>query len=130
MLVYSLRREQVPWEEVTMPAERAYPRHRVAVPLYITMGGEYLQKTIPLESKDVSGGGICFETSKQIPLEAESSVIVAGLGDLGKAAFIHGRVVHRTQDPATERYTVGLQFTGFINTTREELLARIEAWKE
>jgi c-di-GMP-binding flagellar brake protein YcgR len=113
-----------------MPAERVYPRHRVAVPLYITMDGEYLQKTIPLESKDVSGGGICFETSKQIPLEAESSVIVAGLGDLGKAAFIHGRVVHRTKDPATERYTVGLQFTGFINTTREELLARIEAWKE
>jgi c-di-GMP-binding flagellar brake protein YcgR len=112
-----------------MTAERAYPRHRVTVPLYITMGGEYLQKTIPLESKDVSGGGISFETTKQVPLEAESSLIVAGLGDLGKAAFIQGRVVHQRRNPATERYTVGLEFTGFVNTTREELLARIEAWK-
>jgi hypothetical protein len=95
------------------------------------MGGEYFQKTIPLESKDVSGGGISFETTKQVPLEAESSVIVAGLGDLGKAAFIQGRVVHRKSNPAKDGcYTVGLQFTGFVNTTREELLARIEAWKD
>lgn len=113
-----------------MTTERAYPRHRVRVPLYITMGGDFITKTIPLESKDVSGGGISFETTKQIPLEAESSVIVAKLGDLGKPAFIQGRVVHRKQDPATNRYTVGLQFTGFVNTTREDLLARIEAWKE
>jgi c-di-GMP-binding flagellar brake protein YcgR len=112
-----------------MSTERAYPRHRVTVPLYITMGGRYLEKTIPLESKDVSGGGVSFETTKPIPLEAESSVIVAGLGDLGKAAFIHGRVIHRRKNPGTDRYTVGLQFTGFVNTTREELLARIETWK-
>ena len=110
--------------------ERAYPRHRVTVPLYISMGEDFVYKAIPLESKDVSGGGISFETTKPIPLEAESSVIVARLGDLGKPAFIRGRVVHRKQDPATNRYTVGLQFTSFVNTTREDLLARIEAWKE
>jgi hypothetical protein len=110
--------------------ERAYPRHRVTVPLYITMGDEYIEKTIPLESKDVSGGGVCFETTKQIPLEAESSVIVAGLGDLGQAAVIHGRVVYLTRNPGTHRYTVGLQFTDFVNTTREALLERIEAWKD
>jgi len=109
--------------------ERAYPRHRVTVPLYIAMGSEFLHKTIPLETKDVSGGGISFETTKQVPLDAESSVIVAGLGDLGKAALIHGRVVHRQRNPATDRYTVGLQFTDFVNTTREELLARIDGWK-
>jgi hypothetical protein len=111
-----------------MMAERAYPRHRVTVPLYIALGNEFLHKTIPLETKDVSGGGISFETTKAIPLDAESSVIVSGLGNLGKAALIHGRVVHRTKHAAGERYTVGLQFTGFINTTRDELLARIEAW--
>ncbi|MFI5184043.1 MAG: PilZ domain-containing protein [Vicinamibacteria bacterium] len=109
--------------------ERAFPRHRVTVPLYISMGGDFLHKSIPLESKDVSGGGISFETTKQIPLEAESSVIVARLGDLGKPAFIHGRVVHSEKNPATDKYIVGLQFTGFVNTTREELLARIEAWR-
>jgi c-di-GMP-binding flagellar brake protein YcgR len=112
-----------------MMAERAYPRHRVTVPLYIALGGEFLHKRIPLETKDVSGGGISFETTRAIPLESESSVIVAGLGNLGKAALIHGRVVHRTMNPATERYTVGLQFTGFVNTTRDELMAQIEAWK-
>jgi hypothetical protein len=110
--------------------ERAYPRHRLAVPLYISMGEDFVHKTIPLESKDVSGGGLSFETRRPIPLEAESSVIVAKLGDLGKPAFIRGRVVHRSQDPDTNRYTVGLQFTSFVNTTREDLLARIEAWRE
>jgi c-di-GMP-binding flagellar brake protein YcgR len=113
-----------------MTTERAYPRHRMTVPLYISMGGDFIHKAIPLESKDVSGGGISFETTKQIPLEAESSVIVARLGDLGKPAFIQGRVVHREKNPTTDRYTIGLQFTGFVNTTREELLARIESWKE
>jgi len=111
-----------------MMAERAYPRHRVTVPLYIALGKEFLHKTIPLETKDVSGGGISFETTKAIPLDAESSVIVSGLGNLGKAALIHGRVVHRTKHSTSERYTVGLQFTGFVNTTRDELMARIEAW--
>jgi c-di-GMP-binding flagellar brake protein YcgR len=115
---------------MTMMTERTYPRHRVTVPLFIAMGGEFIHKTISLESKDLSGGGVSFETTKQIPLEAESSVIVASLGDLGKTALIHGRVVHRKKDPVTDRYTVGLQFTGFVNTTREDLLARIEAWKE
>ena len=110
--------------------DRAYPRHRVTVPLYISLGEDFVYKAIPLESKDVSGGGMSFETTKQIPLEAESSVIVAKLGDLGKPAYIRGRVVHREQDPTTNRYTVGLEFTTFVNTTREDLLARIEAWKE
>ena len=75
--------------------------------------------------------------SKEIPPPDTSfdskgiaGVIVAGLGDLGKPAFIRGRVVHREKDPGTNRYTVGLQFTSFVNTTREDLLARIEAWKE
>ena len=110
--------------------ERVYPRHSLKVPLYITMGEDFVHKTIFLESKDVSGGGLAFETRKQIPLDSESSVIVAKLGDLGKPAFIRGRVVHRRQDPETNRYTVGLQFTSFVNTTREDLLARIEAWRE
>ena len=110
--------------------ERAYPRHCLKVPLYISVGEDFVHKTIPLESKDVSGGGLAFETRKQIPLDSESSVIVAKLGDLGKPAFIRGRVVHRHQDPDTNRYTVGLQFTSFVNTTREDLLARIEAWRE
>jgi c-di-GMP-binding flagellar brake protein YcgR len=109
--------------------ERAYPRHRVTVPLYISMGDDFVYKAIPLESKDLSGGGVSFETTKQIPLDAESSVIVAKLGDLQKPAFIRGRVVHRKQDPVTNLYTVGLQFTSFVNTTREDLLARIETWK-
>jgi c-di-GMP-binding flagellar brake protein YcgR len=110
--------------------ERAYPRHRLTVPLYISMGEDFVYKAIPLESTDVSGGGLSFETTKQIPIEAESSVIVAELGDLGKPAYIRGRVVHSRQDPDTKRYTVGLQFTSFVNTTQEDLLARIDTWSE
>ena len=102
----------------------------MTVPLYITVGKDFVYKSIPLESTDISGGGLSFETTKQIPVEAESSVIVDKLGDLGKPAFIRGRVAHSRQDPTTKRYTVGLQFTSFVNTTREDLLERIDAWKE
>lgn len=109
--------------------ERNYPRFKVQVPLYISgVDGAIFRKQILLESTDVSGGGLSFETQRQIPLDAESQVVVAKLGDLADGAAIHGRVAHRQQDPRTGRYRVGLQFTEFVNITREQLLARIEAW--
>ena len=112
-----------------MKEGRKYPRFNVRVPVYISgVDGSLFRKHILLESSDVSGGGLSFETHRKIPLEAESRVVVAKLGDLSEGAQIHGRVVHRQQNPRTGRYRVGLEFTEFVNVTREQLLTQIETW--
>jgi c-di-GMP-binding flagellar brake protein YcgR len=111
------------------PDQRRYERFKLRVPLYISMEGQLFHKKIHLESKDVSAGGVSFETSRGIPLESESRVVVSDLGDLATPTFIRGRVAHLKHDPATGRYTVGIEFLEFVNTTREELAARIEAWQ-
>jgi c-di-GMP-binding flagellar brake protein YcgR len=111
------------------PNKRRYERFKLRVPLYISMEGQLFHKKIHLQSKEVSAGGMSFETSREIPLEAESRVVVSDLGDLTPLTFIRGRVAHLQQDPATGRYTVGIEFVEFVNTTREELAARIEAWQ-
>jgi c-di-GMP-binding flagellar brake protein YcgR len=111
------------------PDKRRYERFKLRVPLYISMEGQLFHKKIHLESKDVSAGGVSFETSRGIPVEAESRVVVSDLGDLATPTFIRGRVAHLKQDPVTGRYTVGIEFLEFVNTTREELAARIEAWQ-
>jgi c-di-GMP-binding flagellar brake protein YcgR len=110
--------------------ERRYHRFRLKVPIYISMEGSLFRKKIYLESKDVSGGGFAFETGREIPLDATSRVVVGQIGDLGEPALIHGRVVHREKVPGTERYAVGVEFTEFVNVTREEILSRIDRWKE
>lgn len=112
-----------------MEEGRRYPRFNVRVPVYISgVDGSIFRKHILLESSDLSGGGLSFETHRKIPLEAESQVMVARLGDLSDGASIRGRVVHRQQNPVTGRYRVGLEFTEFLNVTREQLLTRIETW--
>jgi c-di-GMP-binding flagellar brake protein YcgR len=108
--------------------DRRYARFRLKVPVYIALEGGTFRKTIPLESRDLSGGGLSFETSRKVPLHAKSKVVVSQLGDLGEPALIHGRVAHTQMNPDTGRYTVGLEFIEFVNVTREDLLARIEAW--
>lgn len=111
------------------PDKRKYERFKLRVPLYISLEGQLFHKKIHLQSTDVSAGGMSFETSREIPLEAESRVVVSDLGDLSPPMFIRGRVVHLNQDPASGRYTVGIEFLEFVNTTREEVVARIEAWQ-
>ena len=87
-------------------------------------------KNVHLESRDVSAGGLSFSTSRRIPLDAESRVVIARLGDLGQPALIHARVAYRQHDPESGRYTVGLEFTRFVNTSREELASRIDSWSQ
>ena len=109
---------------------RKHERYAIQVPLYINgVDGSTLRKVIRLESKDISAGGVSFETSQKIPLEAESRVVLSQIGDLRGQALILGRVVRRVKNPDTERYVIGLEFTEFVNATREELVAHLESWK-
>jgi c-di-GMP-binding flagellar brake protein YcgR len=111
-----------------MSDNRKFPRVPVRVPVFISVDGTVFRKTIKLQSTDVSGGGVAFETSRHVPLDAESRVVVAQLGDLREPALIRGRVVRITKIEGG-RYRVAIEFTTFENTTRDELIGRIDTWK-
>jgi hypothetical protein len=113
-----------------MTEHRRFPRHALTLPLYVTLGNDVLRKTIALESKDVSAGGVSFETSQNVPLEAETRLLLSKLGDLPEGALIRGRVARVVRDPITGRALVGVEFTEFVGVTREELLQRIARWRE
>lgn len=109
---------------------RQHPRVDVKVPLYIGVAsGEIFQKMVPITSRNISSGGLLFETHRAVPLEAESRVMVSRLGDLPDGAQIEGRVVHCHRDATSGLYQVGIQFTAFVSVTPEQLVTRIESWR-
>jgi c-di-GMP-binding flagellar brake protein YcgR len=110
--------------------KRQHRRFQVRVPVFISVDGEVYRKTVRLQSRDVSAGGLSFETGREVPVSAESRVIVARLGDLEDPALIEGRVARVQLDETTGRYVVGIEFTRFLNVTPEELVERLErAWQ-
>lgn len=113
-----------------MTEQRRFPRHALQLPLYITVGRGVVRKTIALESRDVSAGGVSFETGQDVPLAAETRLVLSKLGDLPEGAFIRGRVARIARDPTSGRALVGVEFREFVLVTREELVARIARWKE
>jgi c-di-GMP-binding flagellar brake protein YcgR len=108
--------------------DRVDPRHAVVVPLFVSYGDRVYQKQIELRSKDLSGGGLSFETRSKIPTEASTRVVVSRLGDLSSDARIEGRVVYRQKNQVTGKYVVGIAFTRFVNVSREELERHIARW--
>ena len=123
---YSLRPPRT--EEVLK--ERRFPRVSLSVPLFVSVGGGRLfEKAVAIESRDISGGGLCFETESPIPVDAPSKIVVGCVGNLPSSAIIEGRVVYRRRLEGTDRYTIGVEFTDFVNTSRDELLERIEIWQ-
>jgi hypothetical protein len=105
---------------------RRFLRYPLKVPLYVSVTGGLFQKFIHLQSKDLSEGGLAFETSQRIPLEANTRVEVSVLSGLPADCRIEGHVVYRKRNPVTERYTIGVAFDRFVNIGREELLGLIE----
>ncbi len=109
--------------------ERRFERTSLRVPLFITVGGGRLyEKAVSIESRDISGGGLCFETRSKLPLSAQSKIIMGRLGDLPATALIEGRIVYRRKQKDSKRYMVGVEFIEFVNTTRDEVLRLIDLW--
>jgi c-di-GMP-binding flagellar brake protein YcgR len=108
---------------------RKHIRFVAHVPIYIADGGALVRKTVRLVSRDISAGGICFETSRELPLDAASRVVISSLGDIPGPILILGRVAWRRPQPAGGRYLVGVEFTEFENVSRDRLLAEIEGWR-
>ena len=107
-------------------SRRRHLRFPVKVPLYISVKGGVFQRFIDLHSRDLSEGGVAFETSKKIPLEANTRVEVSVLSGLPPDCRIEGHVVYRQKNPVTERYTSGVAFDRFVNVERAELLGLVE----
>jgi c-di-GMP-binding flagellar brake protein YcgR len=109
--------------------KRQHRRYPVKVPLFISIGGGIYRKTVRLESRDISTGGLSFETGREVPLDAESRVVVARIGDLGEPALIQGRVAHIRQDPSSGTLHGGDRVHGIRQRDPEELQRRIENWQ-
>ena len=111
--------------------ERRFARVPLKVPLFITVGGGRLyEKAVAVECRDISGGGLSFEPRREIPLDAKSKIVIGCLGNLPSSAIIEGRVVYQLKQAGTDRYTIGVEFLDFVNTSREELLERIQSWQD
>ncbi len=111
--------------------KRRFPRVSLKVPLFITVGaGRLYEKAVEIECCDISGGGLSFETRREIPLDARSKIVMGRLGNLPSSAIIEGRVAYRRKQAGTDRYTIGVEFLDFVNTSREELLERIQSWQD
>jgi len=113
-------------ETDTGPENRRDRRFSLRVPIYVSIGGEVVRKTVHLESRDISAGGLSFETGRDVPLDAEAQVVLARAGEGATPLAIRGRVVWTRQIPESGRYLVGVRFSDFDGLTREELAARIE----
>ena len=110
--------------------DRKYRRYGLRVPLFISVQSGVFQRTVDLLSEDVSAGGLAFETSKRIPLEANTRIEISSLGDLPAGTRIEGRVVYRKKSPESGRYRVGVAFDRFVNVDAVELLSRLERWED
>ena len=95
--------------------QRRYPRHRVRIPLFVSLPDVTFRKLIPIHSRDISAGGIGFETGRQLPLDSRSSLILSGIGDLPAAALIEGVIAYSARDDVNGRYSVGIEFAKFVN---------------
>jgi c-di-GMP-binding flagellar brake protein YcgR len=108
---------------------RKYRRVKLKLPVYVSLGDGMVKKQISVQSEDISEGGLCFETRQELPLEADSRIVVSKLPNLHPTAHIEGRIVYRREDAADGRFTVGVEFTGFVNVTRRELAEKIASWE-
>lgn len=113
-----------------MNERRRHARHAVKVLVFVRDGEEVFQKWVEIQTNDVSQGGLCFDTGRDLPVEADAFIMVGRLGgDIPESAQIHGRIAHsQLLDAATKRYRLGLEFGKLVDVTPEQLSRRIEAW--
>ena len=109
--------------------KRAFERFLLQVPLYVSLPDRVYRKKLSLQSRDVSGGGLSFVTREKLPIDARSRVVVAELGDFLGSAHIEGTVVYIRRLGAGKGYTVGIEFTKFVDVDREALIERLKQWE-
>jgi c-di-GMP-binding flagellar brake protein YcgR len=109
--------------------KRTYPRFPIRAPLYVSVEGRVFKKKLRLQSKDVSAGGLSFSTRQKLPIDARSKIIIGKLGDFLGSAHIEAMVVYIRKDRELKQYTVGVEFTRFVDVEQQELAARLKGWE-
>jgi hypothetical protein len=104
---------------------REHPRHPTRLPLYVALAGELYHKTVGVEAKDISSGGLAFETKTGLPLEARATIMLGKLDGLPSTAHIEARIVHCEPHPDGETFTIGVKFVRLVDVTAAELVARV-----
>jgi hypothetical protein len=104
---------------------REHPRWPARFPLYVAVSGELFHKTVPVEAKDLSNGGLAFETKTALPKDAPTTVMLGKLQGLSTTAHIEARIVHCEPREGGESFIVGVEFVRFVDVTAEELLNRV-----
>jgi hypothetical protein len=109
---------------------RQHERFPFRVPLYIELPGGIFQKNVAIESRDISVGGLSFETARKVPEGAQARIMVARLGGgLPDMAQIEARVVNCRASADGQSATVGVVFTKLVGVTADELILRLETWR-
>ena len=104
---------------------RQHERFKIRVPLYIELPGGIFQKNVAIESRDISLGGLAFETTRKVPEGAQARIMVARLGGLPDMAQIEARVIRCQRSPDGQSTTVGVVFTKLVGVTAEQLVERL-----
>jgi hypothetical protein len=109
---------------------RQHERFRIRLPLYIEMPGGIFQKNVAIESRDISQGGLSFETSRRVTEGAQARIMVARLGGgLPDMAQIEARVVNCRPAADGRSTIVGVVFIRLVGVTAEQLIALIDGWR-
>jgi len=113
-----------------MTERRRHTRHAVKVLVFVRDGDDVIQKWVEIQTRDISLGGLCFETGRDIPVEADAFIMVGRLGgDIPDSAQIHAKVAHsQLLDGGANRYRLGLQFGKLVDVTAEQLSRRLDEW--
>ena len=104
---------------------RQHPRKPARFPLYVALAGELYHKTVSVEARDLSNGGLAFETKTGLPDGARATVMLGKLDGMPATAHIEARIVHCRPEPDGESFTVGVKFEEFVDVTTEQLLAYV-----
>ena len=101
---------------------RQHPRRPGRFPLYVALQGELYHKMVTVEARDISAGGLAFETRTSLPKDAKTTVMLGKLEGLPGTAHIEARVVHSEPLPGSDSFAVGVRFVRFVDITAEELM--------
>jgi hypothetical protein len=104
---------------------RQHPRRPARFPLYVALAGELYHKMVLVEARDISNGGLAFETKTALPDGARSTVMLGRLDGMPATAHIQASIAHCRPQPDGESFMVGVKFEEFVDITTEQLLAYV-----
>jgi len=108
------------------PADRrAHPRRAARFPLYVALAGELYHKMVSVDARDVSNGGLAFETKTGLPPGARATIMLGKLEGMASTAHIEAKVVHCRPLGDGETFTIGVEFVEFVEITSDQLLAYV-----